>query len=261
MWLENLARIGYATKGVVYILVGMLAVLVALGSGGKTTGTSGALNTIAEQPYGKVILVLVAVGLIGYSVWRLIQAVKDPGNKGNDLKGLATRAGYVLSGLAYTGLAYEAMDLVVNFPGGNNGDSKEDWTARLLSQPFGRWLVGTVGAVIIGVGFYRIYRAWKVKFRKSLDLRELSYSQENVILQVCRVGIVARGIVYILLGFFVIQAARQFDPEKVRGLDQMLDTIVRQPMGKVMLLMMALGLVAYGIYMEVQARYRRIKVD
>lgn len=263
MWIEKLARFGYATKGFVYILVGILAVLVALDAGGDTTGTSGALHKLAGQPYGQFLLGLIAVGLVGYSLWRLIQAINDPDNKGNDAKGLATRAGYVLSGLVYLALAYEAADLALGSgsSSGSSGGSREDMTAQVLSQPFGQWLVGTVGAVIIGVGFYRIYRAWKIKFRKTLDLRELDQGQETMIVQVCRVGIMARGIVYILLGFFVIQAARQFDPEKVKGMDQMLQTVAQQPFGKILLLLIALGLVAYGIYMEVQARYRRIKVD
>ncbi|NJO47237.1 MAG: DUF1206 domain-containing protein [Oscillatoriales cyanobacterium RM2_1_1] len=258
MWIERLARFGYATKGVVYILIGMLAVLVAFNAGGKTTGSSGALRTIAEQPYGRFLLILIAIGLLGYALWRWVQAVKDPDHKGNDFKGLATRAGYILSGLIYAGLAFEATKLVLNFGGNGDGDSREDWTAQLLSQPFGQWLAGTVGAVIVGVGFYRIYRAWKIKFRKSLNLQELDQNQTNLVVQVCRAGIVARGIVYVLLGFFLIQAAYQFDPEQVKGMDELFQTVARQPLGKVLLLLIALGMIAYGIYMEIQARYRRI---
>lgn len=261
MWVERVASYGYATKGFVYILVGILAILVIFTQGGKITGTSGALHTVAQQPYGQFLLILIAFGLVSYSFWRLVQAIKDPRNQGNDAKGLLTRGGYILSGIIYSTLAYEAIDIVFDFPGGNNEDSKEDWTARILLQPFGRWIVGIGGAMMIGVGFYRIYRALRVKFRKTLDLTELNEDQKTLVIQVCRVGILARGIIYILFGFFIIQAAYQFEANEVKGLDQLLQTIVIQPWGQLLLLLFALGLVAYGIYMEVKARYRNIDLN
>lgn len=124
----------------------------------------------------------------------------------------------------------------------------------------GRWIVGIGGSIVIGIGFYRIYRALQITFRQTLDLAELNKKQKILLLQICRFGILSRGIIYILLGFFIIQAAYQFDPNEVKGLDQLLQTIFIQPFGKLLLLLFALGLVAYGIYMEVKALYRKINM-
>ena len=259
MWVEKLARLGYATKGAVYGLIGVLAVMAAVGSGGKTTDTKGALHTIAGQPFGQILLVVVAVGLIGYALWRIIEAWKDPDHKGDDAKGIATRAGYLFSGLVYGSLAFNAALLAFGSGGDGGGNSKQDWTARVMQQPFGRWLVGVAGAIIIGVGLYKIYLAYKVKFRKKLNLRELDRNQEQWVVNICRFGITARGVVFILLGFFVLQAAYNSNPDKVRGLDGALQTLARQPFGKFLLGIVALGLVAYAIYMIVQSRYRSFK--
>ncbi|MEB3278947.1 MAG: DUF1206 domain-containing protein [Lyngbya sp.] len=259
MWIERLARFGYATKGAVYGLIGLLALMAAFSSGGKTTGTRGALRTIAAQPFGQILLILIAVGLVGYAIWRFVEAIQDPDRKGSDLKGIATRIGYGISGLIYTGLAFNAALLAIGAAGGGGGDSKQTWTARLLSQPFGQWLVGTIGAILIGIGLYRIYKAYRIKFRKKLNLAELDYKQEKLIVNVCRFGITARGVIFMMLGFFLIQAARQFDASEVQGLDGALQTLARQPYGKFLLAIAAFGLVAYAVYMFVQARYRLIK--
>jgi hypothetical protein len=261
MWIERLARFGYATKGFVYAMIGVLALVAAVSTGGKTTGSEGALQTLAAQPLGQILLLLIGAGLIGYIIWRIVQAINDPDNKGSDFKGIFQRLGYVTSGLVYTGLAWTAFKLALGSGSSGGGDTKQDITAQILSQPFGRWMIGTMGAFIIGLGCYRLYKAYHTKFRKRLDLRELNVTQEKIIVNISRIGIAARGIVFILIGFFLIQAARQFDPDEVRGLDGVLQTLAQQPFGKIMLALVALGLIAYGIYMGVQARYRRIDTE
>ncbi|MGV2829693.1 DUF1206 domain-containing protein [Myxosarcina sp. GI1(2024)] len=260
--MEKLARFGYVAKGVVYLLIGILAVLAAFSvGGGKTTGTSGALRTVAAQPFGTVLLLLIGIGLFGYVIWRLIQAIKDPEHKGNDAQGIARRLGFAVSGLAYAGLAVNAILLAVGTGGGGGGNSKQDWTARLLQQPLGQWLVGVVGALFIGMGIYRIYQAYKTKFRKKLNLAELDAQKQDLLVQVSRFGVAARGVIFIILGFFFIQAARQSDASEVKGLDGVLLTVAQQPFGKILLVIVALGLVAYGIYLFVQAKYRRININ
>jgi hypothetical protein len=142
--------------------------------------------------------------------------------------------------------------------GGSSSNSQQDWTARLLSQPFGQWLVGLIGAFIIGFGFYQLYRAYKAKFRKEMKLREMSPTEETWATRIGRFGEAARGIVFAIIGFFLLQAARQSDPNQARGLDGALQALAQQPHGPWLLGIVALGLVAYGIHMGVQARYRRI---
>ncbi|HHP7232495.1 MAG TPA: DUF1206 domain-containing protein [Xenococcaceae cyanobacterium] len=258
--METFARFGYAAKGFVYGAIGILALMAAFNAGGKTTGTTGALQAIAAQPFGRMLLALIALGLVGYVVWRFIQAINDPRDQGTDAKGILTRLGYILSGIAYGGVAVNAALLAMGSSNsGSGGNSKQDWTAMVMQQPFGRWLVGLGGALIVGIGFWRIYRAYKIKFRKKLDLGELNVQQEKWLVNISRFGIAARGVVFIAIGFFVLQAAHQYNPDKVRGLDGILLTFARQPYGKVFLTLTAVGLVAYAVYLFLQARYRQIR--
>lgn len=260
--METLARLGYVAKGFVYGAIGILALMAAFSVGGETTDTTGALHAIAAQPFGQILLALIAIGLVGYVLWRLIQAIQDPGNKGTDTKGILTRIGHISSGLAYAGVAANAALLAIGSSNsGGGGDSKQDWTAMVMQQPLGRWLVGLAGAVTIGIGFWRLYEAYKTKFRKQLNLNELNVQQKDWLVNISRVGIAARGIVFVMIGFFILQAAHQFNPDKVKGLDGALLTLTQQPYGKALLGLMALGLMAYAVYLLLQARYRRIKID
>lgn len=256
-WVERLARVGYAAKGVVYLLVGLLAAQAAFGTGGQTTGTQGALREIVKAPFGQLLLVLIALGLASYVLWRFVQAIRDPGNKGSDVKGLLQRAGYLASGLAYAGLSLTAIQMVVGSSGGSgSGQSAEDWTARLLALPFGTWLVGLAGLVAIGVGLAEFYRAYQADFH--LKREEMSETEETWVTRLGRVGLVARGIVYGLIGLFLIQAARQYDPSEAGGLGEALSTLAAQPYGPWLLGIVALGLAAYGLYSIARSRYRRI---
>lgn len=256
-WIERLARFGYAAKGLVYGIVGLLAAQAAVGNGGRTTDTQGALQAIVTQPFGKVLLGIVAIGLFGYVLWQFVQAIKDPENKGSDAKGILQRIGYAISGIIYAGLALSAVRIILG-SGGGNSNYTEDWTARLLSQPFGQWLVGTIGAFIVGLGFYQFYKAFTTKFRKQFNLSELSDTEQKWVKAISRLGLAARGVVFCVIGFFLIQAARQSDASQVQGLGEALHTLEQQPYGSWILGIVAVGLVAYGIYMVMQARYRRI---
>ena len=131
----------------------------------------------------------------------------------------------------------------------------------VMQQPFGRWLVGIGGAITIGIGFYRIYRAYKTKFRKKLNLNELNAQQKKLLVNISRFGIAARGVVFVMIGFFILQAAKNYDPDKVKGLDGALLTLAQQPFGKILLGSMALGLIAYAIYLFIQARYRAFQIS
>ena len=259
--METLARFGYAAKGFVYGAIGILALLAAFNAGGKTTDTTGVLHTIAGQPFGRILLGLIAIGLVGYILWRLIQGINDPEHKGKDAQGIFTRLGYILSGIAYGGVAVNAALLAIGSNSGGGGKSKQDWTATVMQQPFGRWLVGLAGAITIGIGVWRLYEAYKIKFRKHLRMGELNSQQQNWLVNISRFGIAARGVVFIALGFFLMQAAYQYNPDKVRGLDGILQTFARQPFGKVFLVLTAVGLIAYAVYLFLQARYRKIRIN
>ncbi len=260
-WTERLARLGYLAKGVVYAVIGVLALQVAIGSGGKTTDSKGALATLAQGAWGKALLMVVAVGLVGYVLWRVVQAWMDPDGKGTDAKGLFQRGFYLVSALIHTSLAMAAIRLVMGTGGtGTSGDQNaQSWTARLMEQPFGQALVAVVGLAITGTGIWQAYKAWKEKFRDKLRLNELRPHQAEWAVRISKLGILARGLVFVMLGVFLVQAAITANPQRAHGLDGALQTLAEQPFGMGLLALAAAGLVAYAVYMAVEARYRRFQ--
>jgi len=257
-WTERLARVGYAAKGVVYIVVGALAVLTALGFGGKAKGTQGAMSSIARQPFGKVLLSIVAFGLIAYALWRWVQAVTDADDKGTKAKGIALRLGYAGSGFIYAGLALSAARIVFGANDDGKPSAAKSWTASVMEFPFGRWLVVLAGLGVIGYGLYQCYKGYKEKFRKRLKEGEMSERGIKWAARCGRVGFIARGIVFLIVGGFLIEAAIRYDSSQAEGLDGVLQALAEQSFGPWLLGGMALGLVAYGLYMLIEARYRRI---
>lgn len=258
-WFERLARLGYASKGLVYFIVGFLAAQAAFSMGGRTTDTSGALSEIVNQPFGKFLLSLVTIGIIGYALWRIVQTILDPEHQGQkmDAKRIAQRIGYALSALGYAGLALTAVKLIMG-SGGGNSDTTQDLTAQILAQPFGQWLVGLAGSMVIGVGFSYFYEAYKAKFRRHFKLDEMSQTEQTWATRLGRFGIAARGVVFVIIGFFLIQAARLSDASQTKGLGDVLGILAQQPFSPVILALVPLGLIAYGIYSVIEARYRRI---
>ena len=165
-WLERLARLGYATEGAMYALIGLLAAGVAFGSGGHATGQRGALEIVAGSPFGGVLVGLIALGFLGYALWRGIQAITDPDGEGTDVKGIGKRAGYGVSALVYAGLAFSAVGLILG-SASRGGRTPDDWTALLLSWPLGRALVVCAGLAVVGLGLRELYQAYKARFLKS----------------------------------------------------------------------------------------------
>ncbi|NJP08441.1 MAG: DUF1206 domain-containing protein [Leptolyngbyaceae cyanobacterium RU_5_1] len=255
-WVEPLARLGFVCKGLVYAIVGLLATQAALGAGGEKTDARGALGTIVTQPFGQILLSLVAIGLIGYAFWRVVEAMIDPENKGNGAKGIFQRLGYVGDGLIYAGLAITAVKILIGVGSGDRNQTR-DWTALLLAQPFGQWLVGVVGAGVIGFGFYQFYKAYTAKFCRELKLNEMSARERTWITRSGRLGYAARGVVFTIIGLFLIQAAQQTNPNQAIGVGEALEALAQQPYGPWLLGIVAIGLIAYGLYFAVQARYRQ----
>lgn len=259
-WIEWLARLGFAAKGVVYAIIGVLALLYAFGEGGETGGTQNALQTIGEQPFGQILLGIVALGLVGYSIWLFVRSGMDTENEGSDTKGIVKRIGYGINGIIQLGLAFIAGRMALNSGGGSSGgDAASDWTARLMEQPFGTWLVGLVGLIVIGVGLYHIYEGYSVKFREILKLNEMNETEIKWTIRFGRAGLIAQGIVLGMIGSFLIQAAIQYQPSEARGVGGTLQTLAQQPYGPWLLAIVALGLVAHGIYMFILSQYRHIR--
>ena len=260
-WVVTLARLGYTARGIVYIIVGWLAFQAALGIGSPNVDTHTALSAIITQPFGRFLLGVMAAGLIGYGIWRVVQAIVDPENTGTDATGIITRIGYVISALTYAGLAVIAVRMIMGTgSAGSTNQAPKDWTARLLSQPFGRWLIILAGLVVIGLGLYSIYMAYKIKFEKRFDTNEMSPRTRRAAIALGRIGYASRGLVYVIIGVFLVQAALNYNPQQAGGLGDALAALARAPYGTLVLAAVALGLVAFGIYSCALARYRRIYV-
>lgn len=255
-WIERLARVGYLAYGVVYVLVGVLAVQAAVGSG-KAASQEGALSSILLAPLGRVLLGLVAAGLLAYAVWRLIQGILDPENEGKDAKGIVKRIDHVINGLFHAALALSAGGLALGV-GGGGGGSPDDMTATLMAQPFGRALAVAVGVAIVGAGLFQFRNAYKADFRDELKTGAMSSGERTWTTRIGRLGLVARGVVFGVVGIFLAQAALQANPNKARGVGGALQTLAQQPFGPYLLGGVALGLVCYGVFMFAMARYRRI---
>ena len=259
-WIRGLARMGYVAKGVVYLIIGILAVQAAFGPGGKTTDSKGAFVTIAGKPFGEALLWLLAVGLVGYAAWKIIQAFKDPDNKGTGKKAMASRIGYAGSGIVHIFLAYNAVSIIMR-AGGSSSSSKQSWSAKLLGQPFGQWVLGFVGLCFIAFGIYQAVRAYKKSFMKQLKQYEMHNQEEWWGKKAGQFGFAARGIVFGLMGVFLIQTAITADPDKTRGIDGALSELSQQPYGAFLLAIVAIGLIAYGIFMFVIAKNRRMNIS
>lgn len=257
-WIENLARFGYAARGVVFTIVGFLALQAARGSGGETTDTQGALQNVSQQPFGLVMLFFLAVGLLGYAIWLLVMALWDSENKGRDAKGMAKRTGYALSGLAYCGLAFTAFQLVLGAQARDGNSTHSYWTARVLEQPFGRWLIVLAGLIVIGVAIFALYKAYSAKFLEPLNTGTMSHTEKTWVTRAGRAGYAARGVVFILIGWFLIRAGLQSDAQEAAGLDRTLTRLAQQPHGAWLLGVVAAGLIAYGVFNFCEAYYRRV---
>lgn len=255
---EWFARGGFVARGVVYGIIGFLALKLAFGAGGKATDQNGALETIAQQPFGKVLLILIAVGLAGYASWRFVRAALGHGRDGQAESG-GERVAAAASGVAYAGLCAISVTILLGSSQSSSGSKGSKQAAGgVLAWPGGQWLVGVAGGVLIGVGLYQGYRAVTKDFLKDSKTEEMG---PGVLRWVTRIGVVghlARMVVFSLIGVFLIKAAVDYNPNAAVGLDGALRKIAAQTYGSVLLGLVAAGLVAFAIYTLSDARYRRI---
>jgi hypothetical protein len=258
-WYAWLARAGLVAKGVSFAIVGVLAIKLAFGHGGKATSREGALHTLAGESFGKVVLVLLVVGFAAYAIWRFVEAWAAPGD---DSKKWAKRAASVGRGLVYAALAYGAAKILAGAGGSSSQNERAHETAAtLLSWPAGTWLVGIAGAVAIGVGLWNLYRGLSRKFEDKWRTGEMRATARRWGGRVGAVGHVARAVVFGLIGVFVIKAALEYDPKEAIGLDGALQKLASATYGPYLLGLTAAGLVAYGIYCLVDARYRDVSAS
>ena len=255
-WVERLGRLGLVAKGVLYAVIGILAIEVALGGREESPDRSGALRTIAEQPFGKGLLIALALGFGGYALWRLAQAILDRDDEGDDAKGLAKRATNLAKAAWYGTLCGLTISVLVGGSGG--GGSEQQQTAGVFDRPGGRYAVYAAGLAFLGAAAFNGYRAVTCKFNKKLRTGRMNDAEEAAATGVGILGHLARMVVFGLIGAFLFRAAWEYDPKKARGLDGALLEVAQAPYGGLLLGGVALGLLAYALYCLVQARYRDI---
>lgn len=250
------ARTGYAARGIVYLLVGCLILWAVWHGGSSTPSSQEALAALRDAPFGRIALYLVAAGLVAYAVWRIVQAIGDADDHGSDAKGLTIRTALLISGLIHVSLAWSALAIAgLDAAAGAGSSDNGAMTAKLMQQPWGRWLVGLVGAAIIGAGIAQGVRGYKASFMRRLTVGR---QQLGALFNVCRFGLIARCVVFLIIGGLLILAAWRYDPDQEMGMQAAFNEIVQQPHGIALLGIVGAGMLAFSIYSFVQARYREV---
>jgi hypothetical protein len=249
-WLERLGRAGLAAQGVSYGLVGVLALKLALGAGGKATSRQGAFSSLAHDPFGKAVLIALAIGFAGYAIWRFANALLDRKGGGDDPPGLAKRAGELAKGLLYAGLTWSVIKVLATAHASGGNQQKE--AAGVLGWPGGQWIVLAAGIGVLGAAGWNVYRGVTRRFEEQLERTPDWVKPLGVI------GLCARGVVFAVVGWFVIKAALEFDPKKAVGIGGALAKLAQAPSGGIVLGITAVGLLVFGAFCLAQARYRDV---
>jgi hypothetical protein len=250
--LENLIRIGYGARGLIYGTIGVLAIMVALGVSGSLQDQQGAIASIGQQPIGRILLGIVLVGLVGYSLWGLIRAFFDPLHKGKDFKGILERIGFFISAVAYAILIPPTYNLIFGMPNaaqnGAQGIQIRNIISTVFLAPFGKWIVGIIGLIILGIGVFQVYKGLHHNFAKQFNPYALTSKQAGVVKIIGRVGTLGRAAVFALVGIFLLFAAYHANPAEVKGIDGALLILMHEPYGAWLLGIVAVGLIAFGCY-------------
>lgn len=253
---ELLSRGGFVARGLVYGLIGVLAVALAVGAGGEATNQQGAFETVVRQPLGHVLLILVAVGLGGYALWRLVRATLGRGPEGRDDDVFDRVAGFG-SGVFYAVLCAVAVEVVTG-RASSSSSSVPHHAAGILGWPGGQGLVGGAGVLMGLVALYQGYRAVTRDFLEDVKIGEMDEDARRALTVVGTVGHLARMVVFGLVGVFLVKAAADFDPRTAVGVGGALSRLAREPDGAALLGLVAGGLVVFGVYSISDARYHRL---
>ena len=256
-WPARMARAGLVTRGVLHGVVGLLALRLVAGDGTERADHKGALAAVVRQPLGRVLVLALAVGLLGYAGWRLLEGLLDP-----EGKGAAKRIGYLARGLLYLGLFWTGVAFVL--PGGQgreDGREQQDLTAEVLGWPLGPALVVAAGLVVVGMGAWNLWQGVTGGFAKHLKSYEMSGCQRRWTCRLALVGHLARAVALGVAGGFLVRAGLRHDPNTGVGLDASLREVLDAPYGPWLLALVAVGLVAFGAVQLVLARYRRVLGD
>lgn len=250
--IPRFARFGYVAKGVTYLLMSFLALRAALGAG-RPENTRRALGHIDGPLLGNILLIAVGAGLGAYALWKLYNAIANP-----EVKELPMRVGMIFIACVNGAVAWQAFYIALSHTS-EGSDQAVHWSARAMQLPLGRWTVGIAAFITAGYGIWQIARGIRGKLDSQLRLSTMHGPTRVVALGICRVGLAARGLVFVLVGWFLLRAALHADPRQARDFGRSLSELQQQPFGRPLLAAVAFGLFAYALYEFVRARYRRIQ--
>jgi hypothetical protein len=249
---ETLARIGYGARGLIYLVMGLLAIELAFGKSGSLQDQQGVIASIGQQPIGRILLGIVLIGLVGYSLWGLIRAFFDPQHKGKSFKGILERIGYFVSAVAYAILIPSTYSFIFSKSGaaqnGIQGIQIRNIITDIFLIPLGKLIVGLIGLIVLGVGCYQVYKGLRHNFDKQIKPYALTPKQIKWIKRTGRFGTLGRAVVFFIIGAFLLFAAYNSNPAEVKGIDGALLVLLQQPFGHFLLGIVALGLIAFGAY-------------
>jgi hypothetical protein len=253
-WVDPLMRFGYTARGVVYLLVGALA-FVASVDGGRTPDSKSALGTLLQMPFGKLLLALIALGLLAYALWCFIDAGFDLDDKGNDAKGWTARAAKIISGAVHAVFAVSVSALALGRASPSGGDDRtEHWTGILMQQPLGRWLVALAGGIAIAIGAQHFVTALREKYKGSIRYTHAAQRLDPLL----KLGLIAHGIVVVLVGVFFIWAAWTADPSRAGGMRDALLILRKADASQTLFAVVGVGLLGFAAYCFVEAVFRII---
>lgn len=256
--LELLERLGYVVRGLLYAVMGILVLRIAVGiGGGQATDLSGSMVFLIGNPLGKLVLIVVIVGLAAYSLWGFIRAIYDPLHRGSDASGYMARLGFVSSALSYAAIVFFGLQILAGSSTAS-GDSTKTTIASVLTHPAGGWLTILFGLVAIGVGIGQFIEAYRATFARDLKGTEMSASERNIAVKLGRFGMFARGVTFLIIGWFLVQAGMHNDASQVQGFGGAFLFLLSQPFGHILLGVIALGFVALGLHSFACARWVKL---
>jgi hypothetical protein len=254
-WIGVLGRAGLAAQGICFGIIGALAIALAAGAGGKATDPQGSFNALAAHGWTRVLLVLLSIGLAGYTVWRLAQAIFDRGEMGSGGAGLFRRAIQLVQGVSYGFLTYGAIGVLAGDHARSGGEKRA--AAGVLGWPAGRELVGLLAAVLFVVAGVLVYWSLSRRFEESLATEEMGSQSRAIARGTGIVGLASLGLVAALVGWFLLKAAIEFDPQAPVGIGGALSKLAHATYGAYLLGVTAAGLVVFAVFDLIQARYHK----
>ncbi len=250
---EKFASFGIATKGIVYFIIGILTAMAAFGYGGKKSSSGTVIDFIAQQSLGQILLVLLAIGLLGYVFWRWYQAFANPKDIENNAKGSVKRIAYFISGVLYGLLAYTAIKTVI---GSNSGG--KSFISKIFESDYATTIAIIIGIALVGKGIYEFYQGYSGKFKEEVESAGIPSKVKSLVLKSGKVGYTSRGIVAGILGFLFLKAGFNESANKMSKTDAF--GFIENQFGSIVLGIIALGLVGYGFFMMVKAKHSSLSV-